>query len=207
MVLQAPPSRLHRSSERVKSLEVACEYLNAGWRTPDCTTVIWHMRCRFSRKRQNILRHHGGILMAGRDRHDNDSNDRNSRSRKSKPKTSSNGGMSASTGSTQDREPSMGGSQGTREEDRERTRDRERDEARRDASSSSSRDEGGYGADSGYSDASGSSRDRSSSDENARRASGSSDTRSTGDRDSSSSRDSGNDASRRGPGGSGSGRT
>ncbi|HXF23367.1 MAG TPA: hypothetical protein VN602_02545 [Gemmatimonadaceae bacterium] len=70
--------------------------------------------------------------------------------------------MNASTGSTQDRQPSMGGSQGTMDEARERDRDqardrdrdRDRDQARRSAPSSSSREEGGYGADSGYSDAS-----------------------------------------------------
>ena len=96
--------------------------------------------------------------MAGKDRHDNNPKDSNNSSRKSKPKASSNGGMNASTGSTQDRQPSMGGSQGTmdeaRERDRDQARDRDRDQARRSAPSSSSREEGGYGADSGYSDAS-----------------------------------------------------
>lgn len=121
--------------------------------------------------------------MADKKKHDNDPNSPNSGSHKSRPRTSSNGGMNASTGSTQDRQPSMGGSQGTRDEALE---------------------EGGYGDDSGYRDSSPSSRDRGSRDENARRASGNPSARPSGDRNSSSSHDSGNDASRRGLGGSGS---
>ena len=121
--------------------------------------------------------------MAGKNRHDNDPNDPNSGSHKSRPRTSSNGGMNASTGSTQDKQPSMGGSQGTRDE---------------------SLEEGGYGDDSGYRDSSPGSRDRGSSDEKARRASGNPSTRPSGDRSSTSPRNSGNDASRRGLGGSGS---
>ena len=122
--------------------------------------------------------------MAGRNKHDTDPNEPNSGSHKSRQRTSSNGGMNASTGSTQDRQPSMGGSQGTRDEALE---------------------EGGYGDDSGYRDSSRSSRDRGSSNDEARRASGNPGTRPSGDRSSSSSHDSGNDASRRGPGGSASG--
>lgn len=134
--------------------------------------------------------------MAGKSKHSNDPNDS---SRNAGQKTSSNGGMNASTGSTQDRQPSMGGSQGTRDEARE--------ESRRNASSSGSRDQGGYGADSGYSDTarrSGVERPLDENDEKARRASGGTGKQSSSDRNSSGSRESSNDAPRRGTDGSGS---
>src|SRR6185312_17125729 len=53
MVRRTLPWRPRLSFERVKSRELACEYLSASWRTPDVTRLIWHMRCRFSQQREN----------------------------------------------------------------------------------------------------------------------------------------------------------
>ncbi len=84
--------------------------------------------------------------MAGSEKNNRDRNDPKHRSNKPGSNTGSESGMNASSGSMQGKERSMGGSQGTR------------DEARRDSSSEkssgSAREEGGYGADSGYSDGS-----------------------------------------------------
>lgn len=66
-------------------------------------------------------------------------------SRDAAPRPPSTGETKEPATPLSDRQPSMGGSQGTRAEAQER--------ARRNMSSETSREEGGYGADSGYSDA------------------------------------------------------